>query len=70
MFELIAGILLDTTVGALSLSGFDFEVAAQATVDVTIAESGQQAAPGQVEYAVQVPVLDGQCGPFSAVEVQ
>ena len=44
----LAGILLDTTVGALSLSGFDFEVAAQATVDVTIAESGRALVSGRL----------------------
>lgn len=44
----LAGLLLDTTEGALSVSGFDFEVAAQATVDVTIAESGRALVSGRL----------------------
>lgn len=44
----LAGLLLDTTSGALALSGFDFEVAAQATVDVTVAESGRALVSGRL----------------------
>jgi DNA polymerase III subunit beta len=44
----LAGLLLDTTAGALQLSGFDYEVAAQATVDVTLAESGRAVVSGRL----------------------
>jgi DNA polymerase-3 subunit beta len=44
----LAGLLLDTTGGALTLSGFDFEVAAQATVDVAVAESGRALVSGRL----------------------
>ena len=44
----LAGLLLDATGGGLSLSGFDFEVAAQAAVDVTIAEQGRALVSGRL----------------------
>lgn len=44
----LAGLLLDTTGGALVLAGFDFEVAAQATVDVTVAEAGRAVVSGRL----------------------
>lgn len=44
----LAGILLDTTGDALTLSGFDFEVAAQATVDVAVAEAGRALISGRL----------------------
>ncbi|HEX7355673.1 MAG TPA: DNA polymerase III subunit beta [Mycobacteriales bacterium] len=44
----LAGLLLDTTEGALTLSGFDFEVAANATVPATIAEAGRAVVSGRL----------------------
>jgi DNA polymerase-3 subunit beta len=44
----LAGLLLDTTSGALTLSGFDFEVAANATVAATVGESGRAVVSGKL----------------------
>jgi len=44
----LAGLLLDTTGGMLTLSGFDFEVAASASVEVTLAESGRSLVSGRL----------------------
>lgn len=53
----LAGLLLDTSAGALTLSGFDFEVAAQATVEVTLVESGRAVVSGRLlaEIARSLP---------------
>lgn len=44
----LAGLLLDTTGGPLTVSGFDFEVAVQATVDAVVAESGRALVSGRL----------------------
>ncbi len=44
----LAGLLLDTTADGLTLSGFDFEVAATATVPATVAEGGRALVSGRL----------------------
>lgn len=44
----LAGLLLDTSGDGLTLSGFDFEVAATATVPATIAEAGRALVSGRL----------------------
>lgn len=44
----LAGLLLDTTRGALVVSGFDFEVGASATVAASVAESGRAVVSGRL----------------------
>lgn len=44
----LAGLLIDTTGDGLTLSGFDFEVAAKATVPATIGEAGRAVVSGRL----------------------
>jgi DNA polymerase III subunit beta len=45
----LAGLRIDaTTAGGLSLAGFDYEVSAQAELDVTVAEAGSVLVPGRL----------------------
>jgi DNA polymerase-3 subunit beta len=45
----LAGLRIDVdTAGALELSGFDYEVSAQASVDATVAEAGSVLVPGRL----------------------
>jgi DNA polymerase-3 subunit beta len=44
----LAGLLLDTTGDGLTLSGFDFEVAATATVPATVSEGGRALVSGRL----------------------
>jgi DNA polymerase III subunit beta len=45
----LAGLRIEaTTAGGLSLAGFDYEVSAQAELDVTVAEAGSVLVPGRL----------------------
>jgi DNA polymerase-3 subunit beta len=46
--QVLLGLLLETTDGGLSVSGFDYEVSSQITVDVTTAEPGRVLVPGKL----------------------
>ncbi len=59
----LAGLLLDTTGDGLTLSGFDFEVAATATVAATVAESGRTVVSGRLlaEITRSLPTAPIEC---------
>jgi DNA polymerase-3 subunit beta len=46
--QVLLGLLLETTESGLSVSGFDYEVSSQITVDVTTAEPGRVLVPGRL----------------------
>lgn len=46
--QVLLGLLLETRDGGLSVSGFDYEVSSQITVDVTTAEPGRVLVPGRL----------------------
>ncbi len=46
--QVLLGLLLETTGQGLSVSGFDYEVSSQMTVDVTAAEPGRVLVPGRL----------------------
>ncbi|MCW2599328.1 MAG: polymerase subunit beta [Frankiales bacterium] len=46
--QVLLGLLLEAGEGGLSVSGFDYEVSSQITVDVTTAESGRVLVPGRL----------------------
>ena len=46
--QVLLGLLLETTDSGLSVSGFDYEVSSQITVDVTTAEPGRVLVPGKL----------------------
>ncbi len=46
--QVLLGLLLETSEGGLSISGFDYEVSSQITVDVTTAEPGRVLVPGRL----------------------
>jgi DNA polymerase-3 subunit beta len=46
--QVLLGLLLETTDGGLSVSGFDYEVSSQITIDVTAAEPGRVLVPGRL----------------------
>ncbi|MGB8652848.1 MAG: DNA polymerase III subunit beta [Mycobacteriales bacterium] len=46
--QVLLGLLLETTESGLSVSGFDYEVSSQISVDVTTAEPGRVLVPGRL----------------------
>ncbi|MDX6218168.1 MAG: polymerase subunit beta [Frankiales bacterium] len=46
--QVLLGLLLETSDGALSVSGFDYEVSSQISVDVSTAEPGRVLVPGRL----------------------
>jgi DNA polymerase-3 subunit beta len=46
--QVLLGLLLETSDGGLSVSGFDYEVSSHITVDVTTAEPGRVLVPGRL----------------------
>ena len=46
--QVLLGLLLETADGGLRVSGFDYEVSSQITVDATVGESGKVLVPGRL----------------------
>lgn len=46
--QVLLGLLLETAQGGLSVSGFDYEVSSQITVDATVGEAGRVLVPGRL----------------------
>ena len=46
--QVLLGLLLETTDDGLSVSGFDYEVSAQISVDATVGETGRVLVPGRL----------------------
>jgi len=46
--QVLLGLLLETTAQGLSVSGFDYEVSSQITVDATVGEAGRVLVPGRL----------------------
>jgi len=46
--QVLLGLLLETTTDGLSVSGFDYEVSSQITVDATVGETGRVLVPGRL----------------------
>src|SRR5947209_11807529 len=62
----LAGLRLDAgTDGALRLSGFDYEVSAEAELEVSVAEAGAVVVPGRL-LAALTPDLPGRPAPLAS----